>query len=390
MRALPIALLLTLILALGGGCGKPRKPGGSGDLLPGPDGAPDVLRLSGSPYQMGWWQGHLLRDRILALHEAWEAALFEQLIGKTRSTAGAKGVREALEQYIDLILDQTLLRLSERMRQELDGMASGCGVAVEQLLRLDVLRDALRMKGLPPRLTGAAGLLPRPGGEYEARAYWGGSDVEVLSSQWLLVRREPDGGPVTIVLSWPGSLGAVAGLRADGLSYLCGDGAVGNRKRMGFGGGRPFLVAARQMLEETKSAFDLITESTGTMGHCLLGTSVHRIDGVPRVFALAAFAVYSQSDPEWTLDRAPFLAVGPYDQLESPNAIALRESTGAPDLEPDERWLRLRGHADPLGAAPGGQPSATIEWRAARGSLSITLPDGRHTSLSLARDGEPR
>lgn len=383
MRPTRVPLLAALLAACLLGCGEPREPGGSGRLEGGEGGAVAVLSVAGSPYQMGWWHGYLLRGRIVRLHEAWERALLEAVLGRPRSASGGNGARAALEQYLDLVLDQTFHRLSERMLQELEGMAAGCGLAKERLVRLDVLRDALRPKGLDARLVGAAGLLPRPGGSYEARAWWSGADTAMLLQDWLVVRRAPEGGRATVVLSWPGSLGAVAGLRDDGLAYLCGEGEVTDRRRMGFGGGRPFLVAARQALAETASAYDLIAETSGTMGHLMLASSVGRRDGVSRVQGLAAFQVYSQPEPEWFLERAPFLAVGPYERLEGPEAVALREAVCGPQLEPDERWLRLRGHADPRGGPPTALHELRITWDGSSGSLEVLLPGGPGASVQL-------
>src|SRR5688572_24133139 len=75
-RSAHIALAALLACAALGGCGEPDV-GGSGRLerVEG-GGAGDHLILEGTPYQMGWWHGHLLKDRIRALHEEWQRQAF--------------------------------------------------------------------------------------------------------------------------------------------------------------------------------------------------------------------------------------------------------------------------------------------------------------------------
>ena len=126
MRSVLLVLLLPLLASPWAGCGQPRAPGGSG-RLDSVEGQPDLLIVAGSPHEMGWWHGHLLRDRIL------------------ERVAVARRLEPA--EYLDLFVDQAKMRISERLRQELEGMAEALGAEPDALLRAEVARDGLRFRG---------------------------------------------------------------------------------------------------------------------------------------------------------------------------------------------------------------------------------------------------
>jgi hypothetical protein len=379
-----VAALLLALLAPLPACGNARPPGGSGGLHDGTDGRPARLVVRGSPYEMGWWQGHLLRERIRRLHGAWRAELLEAVLAVPGGGAGGRALRTGVDDFCTICVDQTIHRLSERMLQELDGIAAGAGMSREGVVRLAVMREALRMRGLEPGFVGAAGLLAEPGG-YEARAWWSGWEAARHGADLLLVQREPQGAPASVVVAWPGSLGGLAGLTASGLGYAAAEAAVSNPRRLGFGAGRPFYVAARHALEEATSAGSLHAEVTGTMGHVLLSFSMPVSEGgnVPAgVEAMAGFEVYAGSEVEWTLDHRSFIAVGPYEAPERPGARALAVLQEDTLVSPAERWLQLERHAAPGSDAPPAGPRVVMRHGPAGGRIELFLP-GEEEGVSV-------
>ena len=375
--ALPVArLLLCLLLPgllLGGGalagCGGQTPPGGHGSLITTP-GQPDLLVLEGSPYEMGWWQGHLLRRRIVALHERWEALLFQATAGGGPATD--TGAIAALRAHCALCEDQTRHNLSEPYLQELDGMAAATGLEPKRLLWLDVLRDALRMKGLGPRLLGAVGVARTPAG-LEARAWWTGADAALLAGEALVVQRTPERGPSSLCLSWPGSLGALAAVLADGRGYLLADVGIQDGRKRGFGAGRPLNVAAREALPGARDAGWFMASAKATMGHALLGFSWHP-ERDPPLRAQGGIVYYVDPPAPEALEDRPFLAVAPYETEHDPRAQALREGLRleepAGDLALGEiRWAQLQVHADGEGRATGEGLRVRLRYEDGRASL---------------------
>jgi hypothetical protein len=202
---------------------------------------------------MGWWQGRLLRDRIRRHHERAEALL----------AAGPAG--PSLVTTMDAYVAQTLARMPEALRQELDGLAAGSGVPARDLLRAEVMRDGLRFHegrarpfgGLLLSTDGGRALLALPRGEAAA-----------LGSDLVLVGRRPPGGAATLVVAWPGSLGGFAGASSRGLGYVALEAEADlRRQRIG---DVPFSALARRALERADSAGDLLARLSGTTAHGVL------------------------------------------------------------------------------------------------------------------------
>ncbi|MDJ0522430.1 MAG: hypothetical protein QNJ90_10210 [Planctomycetota bacterium] len=354
MRRGLLVLLPALILALGA-CGDRRIRGGFGRLDE-RAGLPDRLVLEGTPYEMGFWHGYLLKDRILKLRHAGVETLLRRM-GFRLDAPG--GVLPSVRQHLDLCVDQTLHRLSERVLQELEGMAAATGLEPEELIRLDVARDALRMKGLEAGLPGAAGLGRSEAG-FEAAGFWGGADAAWLVEHALVIHRKPVGERESAALGWPGSVGAVAAAAAGGRGYLAAEVEMRDKRRLGFGGGRPFLIAAREALHTSPDAEDLLAAATATMGHLFVGF-VARPDALPPVESLGGVGAFQGSpDPIVALMEDPFLALGPYEDARSPQVRSVWESVVRPEVGLEERWLRLREHA---GRTDGGDgPEVRITW----------------------------
>ena len=349
-------LASALFVLLAAGCGRAPEPGGRSVLVEAP-GAVAALLVEGSPYQMGWWQGSVWKEAIRA------------------RVAAARRLEP--QEFIELFADQTRMRLSERMRQELEGLAAGSGTSTEDLLRAEVAAEALRFKGGGARLEGAAGLLP-DGAGYEARLLLSGQDVATFAREAVLIHRRPVGAPASVALSWPGSLGGLACVTEAGAGYMLAEVEMRDRRRLGFGGGRPFAVMAREALEATENVEALVAEMTGTMGHIGLGFRAQP-DGQPPVRALAGVHVYGAPDLPWALGRDAFLAVGPYPDPEGEEARALRAQVVAPaELVPAARWLAFESLLVP----EGGAPRATIIWREGTATLRFE-PGGERAAAEI-------
>lgn len=261
----PRTLVLTALLALLPGCGD-RPVGGTGTL------AGRHLVLAGTPHQMGVWQGRLLGPRIRDLHARWQRAA---LGGGTRG----RDLADACRVYAD----QALRRLPEALRQELDGLAEGSGLAAEDLLLTDLMGDGLRFHDVPPRLGGLVGVAAGP----LAFLAPSGPDADLLADELLLVQRRPEGGEPTLLVAWPGSLGGLAGVSARGLGLLAVP-APGPAASQSLAGA-PFSVLARRALEQATTPEDLVERLGGATAWRVLaldGPRDARLLGLAQVAAV--------------------------------------------------------------------------------------------------------
>jgi hypothetical protein len=175
--------------------------------------AGDLLVLRGAPREQGRQQGRVLKPEILALHEQWQRAALAR-DGDLLSAA----TRERRAGLLRLV-DEVERRLPEAARQELDGLAEGCGLPARTLLLTEVMTDLLRFgHGEAALLTGA---LAWDATARRARIDLEGPWADLLATRLLWIRRERAGAaPCVTVLAWPGSLGGLIAVRRDGLALL--------------------------------------------------------------------------------------------------------------------------------------------------------------------------
>ena len=79
------------------------------------------------------------------------------------------------------------------------------------------------------------------------------------------------------------------------------------------------------------------------------------------------------------LDGRPFLGLTPYESAHDPRARALQAALAEETADPEERWLRLRAHADGAGDASGAGPRVAIGYASGRGSLTFAVGEGART-----------
>lgn len=387
-RGLGAAVLLAPALLLLG-CGD-RPPGGRGLLHPATaTGAAGHLVVEGTPYEMGWWQGHLLREPIARLHAAWLSVLLAATAGDADGAAAA-----ALSERLDLYVDQTRHRLPERLLQELEGLSAGCGLPADELLRTEVMRDALRMEGMSARLPGALAVARTAQG-LEARAWWAGPELGLLAAHWLLIERRPTQGGASLSLAWPGSLGGLAVVRPDGRAGLSMEIEIPERARQGFGSGWPFSVALRVSVEEAASLAEQLTRSRGTVGHGLLALDEPRARGVvvqgrEQGEAVTDVEVNVGFDTPRALNGRDLLALGPYPDPQHPLAQQLdsesRDESELASVTRAERLASVRRHASgrPDQAQSSG-PQLSIRFAAGKALVTfLAAGDGGARTVGLA------
>jgi hypothetical protein len=242
LRALPLVASAGLLLA--GGCGGVESVGGRGSLAPaaGEKGL-RVLTVEGRPYEMGWHHGRLLREEIRAVVAS---PVPGEAAGMYR--AYAKGMRPLLPAAVE---------------EELRGLADGAGVSPDDLFLREAARDARRWHDAKaPRLAGS--VLTNAGDTLVMAAYAPFDRAAV--PPLLVVSRRPTGGTPTVVLAWPGSLGAIAGGSGRGVrAAQAEEGEVAPEQRTLRA--MPFAVGFRCALERAADAAGFVAGLEGLVGN---------------------------------------------------------------------------------------------------------------------------
>jgi hypothetical protein len=328
-RRVTVALTALLGVAALGGCGRPDV-GGSGRLerVEG-GGAGDHLILEGTPYEMGWWHGRLLKDRIRALHEEWQRQAFA-LDGDLMSEA-TQARRKAALALVEPVLQN---HLPEAVRQEYQGLSDACGLPVRTLLLTEMITDILRFTEKEPRLLGGSLRVGSAGFTLWPDGSW----ARLLVSRWIWITRRRSDGPSASVLTWPGGLGAVLSARSDGIVAA----AVEHRMDAGREGlaGMPFGLSLRHAGERAVSPDALLGTLSRTTGHEVLSMAMFKGVGQRQLLALTP----DEAQPA-AIEPAPVIDVD--SKADLTEVFRRFEATGS-------FWVRVDGTSLWLSLDTGG------------------------------------
>lgn len=294
------------------------------------------LTLVGSPYEMGLQQGTLLRP---ALRDLLATALYPSLHAAGLSVRDAQG-------YGRLVAST----LPAPLREEMEGIAAGAGVALEDVLlwnlRPDLLalgpdlpllvRDRMPLAWSRPVLAPAPPgrgsaterqpwpaplppVAPVPPAESAALAVWGDATFDGQTwlagtlaappegAQFLLVLRHPKGGQPVVGVALPGEVGLRAGLNAAGVGLVAIPFATADRRAAGL----PSFLLLRKALEGARSGEETaqtLMDTPRTGGTLFL---LAEGNALPQRLALSARQTQRTGDPQPWLVAAGAPVEGP-------------------------------------------------------------------------------
>ena len=290
-----------------------------------------------------------------------------------------EGRRAGLRSAADLYVDETLRRMPEVLRQELEGLAAGSGLPARDLLFAEVMRDGRRFHGVRPGLAGALAwsvvsarrsssspvvspaAAAAPASDFpRIRCGPVGSDAALLAEQGVLVERRPRGGTRTLLLAWPGSLGGVAGASGRGLAVLAveADLPLAEQRLSEM----PFTVRLRRALEESTGAADLVARTSQTTAHRLLVADGPGRTGLLALSALASAPVLDLAGiPAFRLEAEEH--AGDVDGAAGRRPDEAAAFAGIP-AEPGGAWWELSSEGDGwrllLGPSGHGGPCESL------------------------------
>jgi len=201
-----------------------------------------VLHVKGTPYEMGFQQGALLREAIRDnIHYLFEVKGKElkvevaglNLLNPKRAIAG--------------IAAQQRKHVPERFFEEMRGVADGAGLDEQDVIVANFIPELFHCSGFAlGRST------TRDGRVYHGRVLDYGCDWR-LQDHAILTIAEPDGRTPFVNVTYAGFVGSVTGMNAERISI----GEMGG-KGLGHWDGVPMSFLMRMVLEDARSLDDAV------------------------------------------------------------------------------------------------------------------------------------
>ena len=202
-----------------------------------------VLHVKGTPYEMGYQHGALLREHVrqnlktLLIDKAKEATLVE--VGPVKVTPRAA---------IEMIVAFQEPHIAPRYTEEIKGLADGAGISVPDARAANFIPELFHCSGfaLAKSATKNGNLLH--GRVLDYAVDWG------LQDHAVVVVYEPEGRLPWVNVAYAGFLGSVTGMNAEHVSIgEMGGGGLGHWN------GRPMTLIVREALETAKSLDEAIS-----------------------------------------------------------------------------------------------------------------------------------
>lgn len=195
-----------------------------------------VLHVKGTPYEMGYQQGVLLKDdvrenvRFLFEEKAKELKVEVAGIPLLNPKRAISGIAATQRKFIP-----------ERFYEELRGLADGSGVPEQDIIAANFIPEMFHCSGFA--LSGSA---TKDGTLYHGRILDYGCDWR-LQDHAVLTVAEPKGKIPFVNVTYAGFIGSVTGMNAERVSI----GEMGG-KGLGHWDGVPMAFLVRMALEEAK------------------------------------------------------------------------------------------------------------------------------------------
>ncbi len=204
------------------------------------DGYP-VLHLKGTPYEMGYQHGALLKDHVRE---------------NSRYLLEVKGEQEALEwgpvrlkprQIVEIIIETQKPFVPDRIMDEIRGVADGAGVPVADARIANFIPEMFHCSGFAVMNTAT-----KDGTLYHGRVLDYAIDWR-LQEHAVIIVAEPEGGIPFVNVTYAGFIGSVTGMNARHVSIgEMGGGGIGHWE------GVPMAFLVREVLERAATLDDAI------------------------------------------------------------------------------------------------------------------------------------
>ena len=202
-----------------------------------------VLHIKGSPYEMGYQQGALLKDDVRELVRF----LFDVKAKELKIDVAGLKLHPDAKTLIAGIARGQRKYVPPRFLDELQGVADGSGMTVEEITAANFIPEMFHCSGFA-----LAGSATKDGTLYHGRILDYGCDWR-LQDHAVLTIAEPDGKIPFANVTYAGFIGSVTGMNAESISI----GEMGGAG-LGHWAGIPMAFLVRMALEESASLEEAI------------------------------------------------------------------------------------------------------------------------------------
>jgi isopenicillin-N N-acyltransferase like protein len=175
-----------------------------------------VLYVSGTPYEMGYEQGRLLRSEVRAtIRDVEDGAL--KLLPKAMRNSGLLSERDKRD-IVDTLLDRAWLKMRpytpREDLEEMQGLADGSGIPLQVIHRMHAIPDVgeTSCSGMVARETAT-----RDGHVYQLRILDYGANFNLQRRPLITVYR-PNNANAFVNIGWIGFVGVVSGMNDKGVA----------------------------------------------------------------------------------------------------------------------------------------------------------------------------
>ncbi|MBX9923681.1 MAG: hypothetical protein K2Y01_06190 [Rhabdochlamydiaceae bacterium] len=202
-----------------------------------------VLYLQGSPFEMGFQHGHLLREKI------------QYNIQTYLKNPPAEATESRVAEFLEALPD-VLSYIPQRYQEEMQGIAEGANVPFEDIVRLNLFPEMFHCCGIT-----ASGSATQDGSLYHTRVLDYSTGKGLQSSSVLIVAKPKDRLSFTNV-TYAGFIGSVTGMNEKKIAI----GEIGGQG-YGYWKGMPMSFLLRSILEQAttwQEAKDLLIKTPRT------------------------------------------------------------------------------------------------------------------------------
>lgn len=281
-----------------------------------------VLHVKGSPYEMGYQRGALLKEQVET-----SLAGFDQLLERAKEEVGLP--KFAARFVLAIVYRVCEPHIPARYKRELEGLADGAGVDLQTLRGIHVVSVVTERGCSAFAVFGKATL---DGKLYHGRNFDWMLDAG-LQRTAVLTCYEPEGRHAFASAGYAATISVLSGMNMEGIS-ISQIGATSKEKRLG---GIPLEFVLRRILEEASNLGE-VTRIIETARHTV-GYNYVVADGdsrEARAYETTAnhVAIFTDNDPKETVEYAIPIddAVLRADEAMDPVIRGLQTCARAPGL----------------------------------------------------------
>lgn len=281
-----------------------------------------VLHVKGTPYEMGFQRGALLKEKVQA-----SVAGFEHLLDRAKEEVGLPKFAAKLILAVTYRLCQPYI--PDRFQRELEGVADGAGVS------LQTLRDAHVVSVITERGCSAFAVFGKAtvdGKLYHGRNFDWMLDAG-LQKTAVLTCYEPEGKHAFASVGYASMISVLSGMNMEGIS-ISQIGANNKDRRLD---GIPLEFVLRRILEEAGNLNDvtrIMQSARHTVGYNYVVADGDDRDARAYETSANHVAIFTDNDPKETVEYAIPIddAVFRADEAMDPVVRGLQTCANAPGL----------------------------------------------------------